>query len=148
MSDTAKSPLDVAVGALRAHDRSRSDVEARLARAGVAPDEVRETVAALERLGYLDDQRFACARAEELAERGYGDEWIRRDLHGHGVERETAAAAVEALTSEPERAARLVSGSGGAPDRRLAARLQRKGFSADAIESAVAGAFADVDERA
>lgn len=148
MSDTTKSPLDIAVGALRAHDRSRSDVEARLARAGVAPDDVRETLAALERLGYLDDQRFAFARAEELAERGYGNEWIRRDLRGHGVERETAAAAVEALTSEPERAARLVSGSGGAPDRRLAARLHRKGFSADAIESAVAGAFADVDERA
>jgi SOS response regulatory protein OraA/RecX len=148
VSDTAKSPLDIAVAALRAHDRSRSDVEARLARAGVAPDDVRETLAALERLGYLDDQRFAFARAEELAERGYGNEWIRGDLRGHGVERETAAAAVEALMSEPERAARLVSGSGGAPDRRLAARLQRKGFSADAIESAVGGAFADVDERA
>jgi SOS response regulatory protein OraA/RecX len=148
VSDTPKAPLDIAVGALRGHDRSRSEVEARLAKAGVAPDDVRETLATLERLGYLDDERFAVARAEELAQRGYGDEWIRRDLRGHGVERETAAAAVEALTTEPERAARLAAGSGGAPDRRFAARLQRKGFSAESIEAVLGAAFADVDERA
>ena len=147
MSDTSQ-PLDLAVRALRGHDRSRSDVEERLARAGVAPDQVAETLATLERLGYLDDERYAHARAEELAGRGYGDEWIRRDLREHGVERETAAAAVEALTPEPERAARLASGTGGAPDRRLAARLQRKGFGADSLEAALGGAFADVDERA
>jgi regulatory protein len=147
VSDTSKA-FDLAVASLRAYDRSRSDVEERLERAGVAPDEVRETLATLERLGYLDDRRFAVARAEELARRGYGDEWIRRDLREHGVERETAAAAVEALTAEPERAARLAAGSGGAPDRRFAARLQRKGFSGDSIEAALGAAFADVDERA
>jgi regulatory protein len=148
VSEASKAPLDLAVRALRAHHRSRSDVEARLVRAGVGPDEVGETLATLERLGYLDDRRYALARAEELADRGYGDDWIRRDLREHGVERETAAAAVEALTSEPERAARLVSGSGGAPDRRVAARLQRKGFGVDSVEAAFGGAFADVDERA
>jgi regulatory protein len=147
VSDTSKA-FDLAVASLRAYDRSRSDVEERLERAGVAPDEVRETLATLERLGYLDDRRFAVARAEELARRGYGDEWIRRDLREHGVERETAAAAVEALTAEPERAARLAAGSGGAPHRRFAARLQRKGFSGDSIEAALGAAFADVDERA
>jgi regulatory protein len=142
------SALDLAVGSLQAHDRSRSDVEARLARAGVAPDEVGETLATLERLGYLDDGRYARARAEELAHKGYGDEWIRHDLHEHGVERETIAAAVEALTREPERAARLAAGSGSAPDRRLAARLHRKGFSADSVQAALGAAFADMDERA
>jgi regulatory protein len=152
VSETSKA-LDLAVASLRAHDRSRHDVEARLIRAGVAPEELRETLETLERLGYLDDLRFAFARAEELANRGYGDEWIRRDLREHGVERETAAASVEALTTEPERAAKLASGSGGPPDRRLAARLQRKGYSADSIEAALVeaapgGAFADVDERA
>ena len=147
MSDTSQA-LDLAVGALRAHDRSRSDIEERLVRAGVAPGEIRETLETLERLGYLDDERFARARAEELARRGYGNEWIRHDLREHGVERETAAAAVEALPTEPERVVRLVSGSGGASDRRLAARLQRKGFGAESVEAALGGAFADVDERA
>jgi regulatory protein len=146
VSDT--SALDLAVRALRGHDRSRNDVEERLVRAGIAPDEVRETLATLERLGYLDDERYALARADELAARGYGDEWIRRDLREHGVGRETAAVALEALTSEPERAARLVSGSGGAPDSRLAARLRRKGFGADSVEAALGPVFADVDERA
>ena len=147
MSDTSKA-FDLAVRALSAHDRSRSDVDERLERAGVAPDERRETLETLERLGYLDDQRFAVARAEELAGRGYGDEWIRHDLRAHGVERETAAAAVEALTPEPERAARLAAGSGGASARRLAARLQRKGFAAESIGAALGAAFADVDEPA
>jgi regulatory protein len=147
VSDTSKA-LDLAVRALGAHDRSRSDVEARLERAGVAPDERRETLATLERLGYLDDRRFAVARAEELAGRGYGDEWIRHDLGEHGVGRETAAAAVEALTPEPERAARLVAGSGGASAGRVAARLQRKGFAPGSVEVALGAPFADMDEPA
>lgn len=119
-----------------------------MARAGVDADEVQETLATLERLGYLDDGRFAFARAEELARRGYGDEWIRRDLREHGVEREANAEAVDALAPESERAAALVGSSGGVERPRLAARLLRKGFSAESVESVLGGAFADVDERA
>jgi regulatory protein len=144
----ASNALDLAVRALRAHDRSRRDVEERLTRAGVAPDDVQETLATLERLGYVDDGRFARARAEELAARGYGDDWVRHDLREHGVEPEAAAAAIEALTPEPERAASLVGRAGGGERRRLAARLQRKGFAADSLDAALGAAFADLDERA
>src|SRR5919206_1567090 len=64
---------DIAIRALRATDRSRSGVEARLDARGVAPSLRDETVAMLERTGLVDDQRFARGRAEALARRGYGD---------------------------------------------------------------------------
>ena len=145
MSDTSKA-IDLAVRALVAHDRSRQKIEERLERAGVADDERREALATLERLGYLDDSRFAVARAESLAGRGYGDAWIRHDLEGEGVERDAIEAALSALLPEVERAAAIVVREG--PGRRLAARLERKGFGAEAVEAAAGGAFADEDERA
>ena len=73
---------EVALRALRAADRSRAELEARLEGAGVEEAERRETLDSLERLGYLDDARTAALRAERLAERGYGDAYIRADWSG------------------------------------------------------------------
>jgi len=139
-------PLDLAARALAARDRSRQEIEERLERAGVDENERREALAALERLGYVDDARFAAARAEALAGRGYGDAWIRHDLAGNGVGRDAIEEAVASLAAETERAAAIAGRDGPGP--RLAARLQRKGFGAEAVEAAAGGAFADEDERA
>ncbi len=139
-------PLDLAARALAARDRSRQEIEERLERAGVPDDERGEALATLERLGYLDDARFAVARAEALAARGYGDAWIRHDLAANGVERDVIDGAVAALLPETERASAIAGREG--PGRRLAARLQRKGFGVDAVEAAAGGAFAAEDERA
>ena len=113
---------------------------------GVPDEERREALATLERLGYLDDSRFAVARAEALAGRGYGDAWIRHDLAGNGVGRDAIEEAIATLLPETERAVAIVGREG--PGRRLAARLQRKGFGAEAVEAAAGGTFADEDERA
>ena len=43
-------------------------------------------VETLERLGYVDERRFAASRAAALAARGYGDEAIRFDLEREGVD--------------------------------------------------------------
>ncbi len=51
----------------------------------------------LERVGYVDDDRFAAGRAESLAGRGYGDEAIRYDLAGRGVDAETIDQALAGL---------------------------------------------------
>lgn len=139
-------PLDLAARALAARDRSRQQIEERLERAGVPDEERREALATLERLGYLDDSRFAVARAEALAGRGYGDAWIRHDLAGNGVGRDAIEEAIATLLPETERAVAIVGREG--PGRRLAARLQRKGFGAEAVEAAAGGTFADEDERA
>lgn len=132
-------PIDLAARALRHRDRSRRQVDERLARAGVEDDRRADALDALERIGYVDDARFAGQRAASLAERGYGDEAISALLAADGVPPELAGDAVGALRPESERAAEIVASLGASP--RTAARLARKGFGEDAVEAA-AGRFA------
>ena len=128
-------PIEIATRALRHRDRSRRDVDDRLAQAGIDADERLAALDALERVGYLDDERFAAARAGALASRGYGDAWIRADLAEHRVGTETAAAAIAALVPEAERAAALVERLGRTP--KTGAQLARKGFAEESLEAAL-----------
>ena len=82
---TTRDPVDFAVEALRHRERSRTEIDERLARAGVGEEARRVALDRLEEVGYIDDQRFAGARAGALANRGYGDDFIRHDLARHGV---------------------------------------------------------------
>jgi regulatory protein len=135
----ASDPIDLAAKALRHRDRSRSQIDERLARAGVEEDRRSDALDALERMGYVDDTRFAAQRAESLADREYGDEAILASLVADGVTAEAAGEAVGALRPEAERAAEIVARIGASP--KTAARLARKGFGEDAVEAA-AGGFA------
>jgi regulatory protein len=128
-----RDPIEIATRALTYRDRSRQEVDDRLARAGVDADERLEALDTLERVGYIDDERFAAARAGALASRGYGDEWIRADLARHGVGAETAVAAISALVPEVERAAALVERLG--RTRKTGAQLARKGFGEVSLEA-------------
>lgn len=135
MPDRPVDPLEVAARALRRRDRSRRDVDARLERAGVDGDARAETLETLERVGYLDEARFAVGRAATLAERGWGDEGIRADLERQGVEGATLDEALAALAPERERATALVGRLGRSA--RTAGQLQRKGFATETIEDAI-----------
>jgi SOS response regulatory protein OraA/RecX len=115
-----RRPEEVALRALRAADRSRAELDARLERQGVDESERRETLDSLERLGYLDDARTAALRAQRLAERGYGDAYIRADLERRGLSAEAALADLEA---ETERASRFASRGTG--------WLARRGFASE-----------------
>jgi regulatory protein len=139
-----RDPLELAARALRHRDRSRRQIDERLAGAGIADAARADALETLERIGYVDDARFAAHRAETLAGRGYGDEAIRAALETEGVAAELAAEAVAGLDPEPDRARELVARLGASP--RTLAALLRKGFSEDAVESA--GGFAEPDERA
>ena len=130
-----QDPIEIATRALQHRDRSRREVEQRLARAGIDEDRRNDALEALERVGYVDDERFAGARAEALANRGYGDEWIRHDLVEHGVAAEAVAEAIGALVPEAERAAALVERLGSTP--KTGAQLARKGFGQEALETAL-----------
>lgn len=134
---TDVDPVEIAARALRHRDRSRREVEERLTKAGVDAGRRAEALDTLERVGYVDDERLARARAGALASRGYGDEWIRHDLARHGVDGEAADAAITALEPERERAAAAIARLGPGP--KTAAHLGRKGFGDDAVELAVAG---------
>jgi regulatory protein len=130
-----QDPIEIAARALQHRDRSRQEIDARLAEAGVDEDRRADALDHLERFGYVDDQRFATARAEALAARGHGDESIRVDLDRHGVAAEPAALALAGLEAEADRARALAQRLGRTP--KTAAQLARKGFSEDAIEAAV-----------
>ena len=129
-------PIEIAARALEHRDRSRRQVDERLERAGVTEDGRAEALETLERIGYLDDERYALARAVALAERGFGDEGIRHQLERDGVQPTAANAALAALEPECDRAARIVARLGAGP--KTAAHLGRKGFGEDAIEAAAA----------
>jgi regulatory protein len=135
-----EAAIERAVGALARRDHSAAELGAKLARAGVSERAQAEAVETLERVGYVDDGRFARDRAVRLAERGYGDDWIRSDLEARGVAPGAAEAALAALEPEEERAARTASNVGDAV--RRARLLARRGFSEDAIERILARSVA------
>lgn len=130
-----QDPIEIAARALQHRDRSRREVEERLARAGIDEDRRNDVLETLERVGYVDDDRFAGLRAAALAARGYGDDWIRHDLAEHGVAAEAVAEAVAGLLPEAERAAALVERLG--RTLKTGARLARKGFGEEALEAAL-----------
>jgi regulatory protein len=138
-----QDPVELAARALQHRDRSRRELDDRLARAGVGDTERAAALETLERVGYVDDGRFAASRAVSLAGRGYGDEAIREDLAAHGIDREAAAAAIDRLEPETIRAQELVERLG--RSRRTAQQLARKGFSEESLEAALG---ADVAEGA
>jgi regulatory protein len=136
-----RDPIDIAARALRHRDRSRREIDDRLARAGVDEERRADALETLERVGYVDDARFAAARAASLAARGYGDDWIRADLEQHGVSSDEREQAIGALAPEPERAAAVATRLGRST--KTAAQLARRGFSSDAVESALGSGIAD-----
>jgi len=128
--------LDAALKALRHRDRSAAELDARLAQRGVGDAEREQALETLERIGYVDDERFARARAEQLAARGSGNALIRHDLERRGVAPELIEAALSALEPERERAAAIATRRGRSV--KTARYLASRGFEADALEEIVA----------
>jgi regulatory protein len=137
-------PIDVAARALRHRDRSRAQVAERLARAGVGEERREDALDTLERVGYVDDGRYAANRAAALAARGQGDDAIRFDLEGSGVPAEALEAALAALEPEADRARAIVARAGRTA--KTATQLARKGFSEESVEAAVGCDIAGADE--
>src|SRR5438477_1317440 len=104
-----------ATRALAARDRSRQSLDERLAAAGVAAEPRREALETLERVGLVDDVRFAAGRAAALVERGHGDAAIRFDLERQGLGDEVVAETLAGLEAERDRAQRLVERRGRGP---------------------------------
>jgi len=119
----------VAVRALARRDRSRAELDARLARAGVRDGERRETLDRATRAGLVDDARL-------LAERGAGDELVLADLGRHGVDDLVAREAVSELVPEADRAAGIVEARGRSA--RTLRYLAARGFAEASLEDLIA----------
>jgi SOS response regulatory protein OraA/RecX len=125
--------VDAAARLLRHADRSRAELEARLTQRGIGPEALTDALETLERVGALDDGRTASLRAARLAERGYGDAWIRAELERRELPVDEALAELE---PERERALRIVAEQG--PGAATARYLARRGFDEDTVETAFA----------
>ena len=128
--------VETALRALRFRDRTAAELDARLEQRGVGEAEREQALETLERVGYVDDERFARSRAERLAERGSGDALIRDDLERRGVAAEIVDAVLSELEPERERAAQIAERRG--PGDRTARYLAARGFGEDALEGIVA----------
>ena len=117
------NPLELAARALQHRDRSAREIDERLARAGLGDDARAEALETLERIGYVDDARFAAARADALAARGHGDAAIRHDLEGHGVPANVIETVTMRLEPESERARAIAERHGRSGDEAIEAAL-------------------------
>jgi SOS response regulatory protein OraA/RecX len=131
--------LAVAGRALKARDLSRHRLAQRLDERAVAPAVAAASVARLEDLGLVDDDRVARARAASLADRGWGDEAIRHRLRAEGLDEATIDAAVSALEPERKRAGPLIERRG--TGTRTARYLAGRGFGEESVEAALGAAF-------
>ncbi len=127
--------LDLAARALSRRDLSRRRLTERLEKRGVAAREREETLTTLAEAGIVDDARAARTRARALAERGWGDAAVEARLEADGFPEDLVRAAVSDLPPESERARAAAAGAGNS--RKAWAYLARRGFSSDAIESAL-----------
>ena len=132
----SEDAVEQALRALRYRDRSVAELDARLERRGVAEAERERALETLERVGYVDDDRFARTRAEQLAARGSGDALIRHDLEARGLAAEHVEAALAALEPERDRAAEIAARRG--RSLKTARYLASRGFDPDALEGIVA----------
>lgn len=128
--------LAVATRALARREHSAHGLRERLLRAGVSDTAADDTLEELQRVGLLDDRRFASERARVLAERGKGDAAIRFDLERAEVEAADVEAAIAALEPEAQRAARVVERRGATPA--TARLLASRGFDEAVVEALVA----------
>ena len=127
---------DVALRALARRERSRAELEHRLAGAGVRERDRQATLERASQAGLVDDARFADMRARQLAERGVGDLLVLQDLERHGVDEAVARAAVSRLEPERARAARVLERRGRTP--RTLRYLTSRGFVEESLEDLIA----------
>jgi SOS response regulatory protein OraA/RecX len=128
--------LRTAAAVLHRRPYSKSSLEHRLERRGVAPAARAAAMEALERAGYVDDDSYARTRALGLAGRGYGDGAIRFTLEREGVPEAAREAAIESLAPELVRAEEQLAQAESV--QRGLTRLARRGFSQETVEELAA----------
>ena len=136
--------LDAGLRLLAARSHSVAELRQKLLRRRLAAPEVDAAIARLAALGYLDDTAFARGVVTRRAG-SRGRAAIAAELAQKGVSRAIAAEALAGLDGEHETRAALQLARrferGGAPAgerlQKLAGRLQRRGFSTEAVSAVI-----------
>jgi regulatory protein len=151
---TPKSCHERALGLLAVRMRSRRELQDRLSRAGFDAEEVDDELGRLERVGLIDDDRFADELAQHAAEvKWSGTRAIASALYAKGVARETIDRVVAGVGENEEARAEALASSRvgrlrGLPPatayQRLTSLLLRRGYGPDVARRA-AGRALDVE---
>jgi regulatory protein len=141
-----KSCHERALGLLAVRPRSRREMERRLLQASFEPDEIRDVLDRLERVGLIDDEAFARQYAEHrFGVRREGNRAVASGLRAAGISPALAATtADDAPDDEGERAEELARSrasrlTGVEPRKafsRLSSMLMRRGYSPEIARSA------------
>jgi regulatory protein len=143
---------------LSVRSRSRFELRQRLLRADYEPEEIDSALEDLERVGLIDDERFARELAEHQRRKGMGRRVGLAALRVKGVDRELAERIAEDVSpeDEAERALdvatrRLTRLRGLEPEtrrRRLVDFLLRRGYDPEIARSACVRALAAEEDQA
>jgi regulatory protein len=137
-SQAPPDAFDAAIRLLGVRPHGEVELRRKLARRGCPSEQIEEALERARRLGYLDDGAFARALVAHRAG-GRGAAMIAAELAARGVDREVAAEALAEVSEADQVAAarRLAARAPTEDRRRLAARLQRRGFASDVIRTAL-----------
>jgi regulatory protein len=131
-------PHDTAVRLLAQRPHSAAELRRKLRARGCSPEAVEEVLERVREVGYQDDAAFA---RSVVAYRSHhrGRAAIAAELARRGLGRDDAAAALADLDFDDELAAarRLAARLGPLEPRRLAGRLERRGFSTEVIRAVI-----------
>jgi regulatory protein len=137
--------MDLAFRLLARRARSESEIREALAARGAGRGLVREVVARLKSLGYVDDRKLVADAAERLRARGFGELRIRDELLRRGVDEKLVDGLSADRGEERERARGCLRARFG--DRDLAGRdlakaarfLAARGFTEEVVASLFPG---------
>ena len=147
-SDTKRRGANMAAGRML----SKKELTSRLTRKGASPEDAADTADWLEGLGAVDDAAYAGAIARHYGAMGCGAGRVRQELHRRGVPRELWDEALAQLPPAADAVRKVVAARlRGRPmtqedSRKLAAALQRRGFSWNDIRPVLNEWGQEIDE--
>ncbi|MBC7783223.1 MAG: RecX family transcriptional regulator [Burkholderiales bacterium] len=151
--------FDKAIKFIERRMHSRSELKQKLTRYECGPTVIESVLDQLEELGYVNDKKFAEAKAESAAKyKHHGPNRARMELAKKGVGRETARRAVETVYESHDSAAMardlaekkarsLRKLEPHIAKRRLVGMLLRRGFDYDTIKPVIAEVLGNTDEH-
>ncbi len=142
MKTSDPTPYAAAVRLLSMRAMSRAELRDALLRRGCEPQDAEAAVERVTELRFIDEAAYAESLARRYAARGYGRRALSAKLRAHGLDRETADAAIGALPDDDGAidalALKFLRGAtDDASRRRAAGALARRGFSISEINRAL-----------
>jgi len=132
-----------ALALLDRRDYSRRELVRKLTEKGVDPAEAEAVAEDFQRLGLIDDGRYAALLVRHYAGKGYGPGRIRTELSRRGIDRDLWDEALSQLPEQEEQVYRLLcsrlrdAGADRASVKKATDALFRRGYSWDEIRAAV-----------